>query len=120
MKKYSKLPSKSDFFLLLKLLTYDKVSANTASSVPKCYKKTDGSQDACRGSPERQTNNSIQHMYGRPYLGLKDTLPPTPYPHTYSGPSGHKDSPPTIQNVPYLLKKLRLSDRFFGIFFGDF
>ena len=47
---------------------------------------------------------------------LKTPSPLTPYPHTYSGPSGHKDSPRTIQNVPYLLKKLRLSDRFFGIF----
>ena len=32
--------------------SYDKVSANTASSVPKCYKKSDGSQDARRGSPD--------------------------------------------------------------------
>ena len=31
---------------------YDKVSANTASSVPKCYKKSDGSQDARRGYPD--------------------------------------------------------------------
>ena len=34
-----------------KMLALDKVSANTASSVPKCYKKSDGSQDARRGSP---------------------------------------------------------------------
>ena len=34
------------------LVSYDKVSANTASSVPKCYKKSDGSQDARRGSPD--------------------------------------------------------------------
>ena len=34
------------------LISYDKVSANTASSVPKCYKKSDRSQDAHRGSPD--------------------------------------------------------------------
>ena len=31
---------------------YDKVSANTASWFPLCYKKSDGSQDAHRGSPD--------------------------------------------------------------------
>ena len=34
------------------LISYDKVSANTASSVPKCYNKSDRSQDAHRGSPD--------------------------------------------------------------------
>ena len=33
-------------------LLYDKVSANTASSFPKCYKKSDGSQDARSRSPD--------------------------------------------------------------------
>ena len=46
----------SDLITLVILATivssYDKVSANTASSVPKCYKKLDGSQDARRGSPD--------------------------------------------------------------------
>ena len=35
-----------------KLMTYDKVSANGASSEPQCFKKSDGSQDAHRGSPD--------------------------------------------------------------------
>ena len=30
---------------------YDKVSANGATSKPRCNKKSDGSQDALRGSP---------------------------------------------------------------------
>ena len=46
----------SDLITLVILATivssYDKVSANTASSVPKCYKKSDGSQDARRGYPD--------------------------------------------------------------------
>ena len=46
----------SDLITLVILATivssYDKVSANTASSVPECYKKSDGSQDARRGSPD--------------------------------------------------------------------
>ena len=33
-------------------LCEDKVSANTASSVPKCYKKSDRSQDAHRWYPD--------------------------------------------------------------------
>ena len=36
--------------LVIIVSSYDKVSANTASSVPKCYKKSDGSQEARRGS----------------------------------------------------------------------
>ena len=31
---------------------YDKVSANATSSGSQCYKKSDGSQDARRGSPD--------------------------------------------------------------------
>ena len=38
--------------IYLPLFNYDKVSANTASSVPKCYKKSDRSQDARRGYSE--------------------------------------------------------------------
>ena len=39
--------------------------------------------------------------------------------HTYSEPTGHKDSPGGTQNIPYLFKnlsKLQLSDPFFGLF----
>ena len=32
--------------------SYDKVSANTASSFPQCFEKYDGSQDKRRGSPD--------------------------------------------------------------------
>ena len=34
------------------LLGYGMVSANTPSSEPQCCKEFDGSQDACRGSPD--------------------------------------------------------------------
>ena len=34
--------------------SYDKFSANTVSSVPECYKKSDGSQDARSRSPDMQ------------------------------------------------------------------
>ena len=34
-----------------RLIFYDKVSAYGASSQPRCYKKSDGSQDARRWSP---------------------------------------------------------------------
>ena len=47
----------------------------------------------------------------------------TPLCHTYSEPSGHELSPGGTQNIPYLFKNLsksRLSDPFFGLFFGDF
>ena len=44
------------FVIVSEMLTdkvaYAKVSANTASSVPKFYKKSDGSQDARRGYPD--------------------------------------------------------------------
>ena len=46
----------SDLITLVILATivssYDKVSANTASSVPKCYEKSDRSQVARTGSPD--------------------------------------------------------------------
>ena len=38
--------------LFFKLGCKEKVSAITASSFPKCYKKSDGSQDARSGSPD--------------------------------------------------------------------
>ena len=49
----------------------------------------------------------------------------TPNPHFryISEPSGHEDSPGTIQNIPYLFKKIsksRLSDRFFGLYLVTF
>ena len=60
--KQEKTPRiKSDEFLKYRLspavffnalLPYDKVSANTASLKPQCYKKSGRSQDACRGSPD--------------------------------------------------------------------
>ena len=34
-----------------KPMTYDKDSANGASSEPQCFKKSEGSRDAYRGSP---------------------------------------------------------------------
>ena len=45
---------------------YDKVSANTASSVPKCYKKSDGSQDARRGYPDMP--NLLLEQYFSEYV----------------------------------------------------
>ena len=34
--------------------------------------------------------------------------PPTPLCHTYYKPSGHEDSPGSIQNMPYLYKKMSI------------
>ena len=55
-----KYPSKETFRALASsvmddsnlLSSYDKVSGNTACWFPKCYKKSDRSQDARRGSPD--------------------------------------------------------------------
>ena len=44
---------KIDGVLVQFFLTLDNVSANIASSFPKCYKKSDGSQDARSGSPDK-------------------------------------------------------------------
>ena len=43
-------------------IVYDKVSANTASSVPKCYKKSDGSQDARKGYPDMSHSQMFQKV----------------------------------------------------------
>ena len=46
---------------------YNKVSANTASSVPQSYEKSEGSQDARRGSPDmpnQPLEQQFQDMYG--------------------------------------------------------
>ena len=50
---------------IIVLTRYDMVSANGASSEPRCYKKSDGSQDARRWSPNiwnEPYNNSFQEI----------------------------------------------------------
>ena len=51
---------KIDGVLVQFFLTLDNVSANIASSLSKCYKKSDGSQDAHSGSPDIPNKPSDQ------------------------------------------------------------
>ena len=45
---------------------YDKVSANTASSEPQCYKKSDGTQDAGTLEKSRFAATSVSNHLRRP------------------------------------------------------
>ena len=42
------------------IMLKDKVSANTASCGSQCYEKSDGSQDALRGSPDMKVLDVVE------------------------------------------------------------